>query len=384
MKYHVFIGSTLDDLKNERKELPRIVTELGHIPVMADYIDGDGRNAPKLLQKAIEDCDYFLALVAHKYADDTGNPSPLFGECSIATKKGIPVLALIIDEKARWKPAKREKDQALAAKLEDFKARLLSGPSETWQNTPDLCGKAQTLLVQELSLNARPGWVRADRQIDQTVANEISRLSRENDDLRRQLLRDEAMPFRLKDEEDDALKVLSLNRLTLSFYYAPGDNWENARQFRYIRIFKTLVPELVIGKTTSEISRFLGTVLNPALERTVRKDYPTPSNSIKKIMADFSVLKLVKCTQSDAKHPDNEVWEITEYGKGLYSAYRIRQMNRVLEKKSAERDALQNAVQDQAPEDTDAENQALQKQASEKQSLEKQISLRRQAKKQDE
>jgi len=334
MKYHIFIGSTLDDLKSERRELPRIVTELGHTPVMADFLDGSAGSVSKLLQKTIEECDYFIALVAHRYGGPDGI-SPLFGECAVAARKGIPVLALIIDDKARWKPAKRETDETLVRRLDEFKSKLRGGPFATWSNIPDLCQKAQSLIVQELSLNSRPGWVRADRIIDPTVANEISRLSSENDDLRRRIVRDDGASFaKLQDEEDRALKVLALNKVTLSFYYAPGDNWESPRQFRYIRIFKILVPELVLGKTTSEISRFLGTVLNPDLDRTVRRDYPTPSNSIKKIMTDFSLLKLVKCTHGEEKHADNEVWEITEYGKELYSAYRMRQLDRALVKKA--------------------------------------------------
>jgi len=335
MKYHVFIGSTLDDVKSERRELPRIVMELGHVPVMADFLDDGARNASRFLRKTIEECDFFVALVAHKYRGAEGTASPLFAECSIAAKKGVPILGLVIDEKARWKPAKKETDEASIRKLDDFKEKLKSGPCETWSNTPDLCNKAQSLLVQELNLQARPGWVRAEKVIDSTVANEISRLSAENDDLRGRVLRDDGAAFaKLKDEEDRALKVLALNRVTLSFYYAHGENWENTRQFRYIRVFKILVPELVLGKTTSEISRFLGTVLNPDLDKTVRKDYPTPSNSIRKIMADFSVLKLVKCVQGEERHADDEVWEVTEYGKELYSAYRLRQLEKVVAKKS--------------------------------------------------
>jgi hypothetical protein len=334
MKYHIFIGSTLDDLKNERKELFRIVMELGHIPVMADYLDGDARNNLKLLQKIIEECDYFIALVGHKYSAADGKVLPLVTQCSMAAKKGIPVLALIIDEKARSKPAKKEKDPALISKLNDFKSRLQEGPYETWLNSPDLCQKAQSLLVQELNVNTRPGWVRAEKQIDSTVANEISRLSSENAALRRQvILDDSAAVNRLREQLKQALKVLALNKVTLSFYYASGDNWENSRQFRYIRIFKLLVPELALGKNTAEISRFFGTVLNPDLEKTVRKDYPTPSNTIKKIMADFSMLRLVKCVNDGEGTAGDEVWEITEYGKELYSAYRMRQLEKALVKK---------------------------------------------------
>ena len=334
MKYHIFIGSTLDDLKNERKELFRIVMELGHIPVMADYLDGTARNAPKLLQKAIEECDYFVALAAHKYSGSGGGISPLITEYSIAAKKGVPVLALVIDDKARSKPAKKEKDPAFIRKLNDFKAKLRSGPCETWSNITDLCLKAQTLLVQELGIRAQPGWVRADKIIEPTVANELSRLSSENDALRRRIsLESGEVGAKLRDQLKHDLKVLALNKVTLSFYYASGNNWEHPLQFRYMRVFKLLVPELALGKKTAEISRFLGTVLNPDLDKTVRKDYPTPSNTIKKIMADFSMLKLVKCINEEEVTAGDEIWEITEYGKELYSAYRMRQLEKVLIKK---------------------------------------------------
>jgi len=334
MKYHIFVGSTLDDLKNERKEISRIIMELGHVPVMADYLDGDARNNQKLLQKIIEECDYFIALAANKYSAPDGEVTPLVTQCSIAAKKGIPVLALIIDEKARSKPAKKEKDPALIGKLDELKAKLREGPYETWTNIPDLCQKAQTLLLQEININPQPGWVRAEKLIDPIVANELSRLSSENDALRRQVkIDDSALVSKLRDQLKQAMKVLALNKITLSFYYASGDNWENSRQFRYIRIFKLLVPELALGKNTADISRFLGTVLNPDLDKTVRKDYPTPSNTIKKIMADFSMLKLIKCTNGENVSAGDEIWELTEYGKELYSAYRMRQLEKALVKK---------------------------------------------------
>jgi hypothetical protein len=335
MKYHIFIGSTLDDLKNERKELPRIVMELGHIPVMADYLDNTAKNSQSLLKKIIEECDYFIALAAHKYSSSDGEVLPLVAQCSIAAKKGIPVLALVIDDKARSKPAKKEKEEALVRKLNDFKAKLREGPCESWLNIPDLCQKAQSLLVQELNINARSGWQRAEKLIEPAVANELSRLSSENDALRRQVKIDDGeAAIKLREELKHAMKVLALNKVTLSFYYASGENWENSRQFRYIRIFNLLVPELELNKNTAEISRFLGTVLNPDLDKTVRKDYPTPSNSIKKIMADFSMLKLVRCINEEEKGAGNEIWEITEYGKELFSAYRMRQLDKALVKKS--------------------------------------------------
>ena len=334
MKYHIFIGSTLDDLKNERRELPRIVMENGHIPVTADHIDFSAKDAPQLLQKTIEECDYFLALTAYRYCATDEKTSPLEREYAIAVKREIPVLALVLDEKARWKATKKEKDPALIKKQEAFRQRLLLGDSASWLNTSDLCQKAQSLLIRQININHQTGWVRANRAIEPQVANELARLSSENEMLRRQKnIEGGKIVARLREQMKKALKVLALNRVTLSFYYATGDNWENTRQFRCLRLFKLLVPELALGKTTAEISRFLGTVLNPDIEKPVRKDYPTPSNTIKKIMADFAMLKLVRCINGEGGNADDEIWEITEYGKELYSGYRMRQLEKVFAKK---------------------------------------------------
>jgi hypothetical protein len=184
-----------------------------------------------------------------------------------------------------------------------------------------------------MCVNPRPGKVRGDSVIDPAGGNEIARLSRENAALRPKVdFSGSGGSGRLRDDLKQTLKVLALNKVSLSFYYTSGDNWENTRQFRFIRLFKLLVPELALGKTTAAISRFLGTVLNPDLDKTVRKDYPTPTNTIKKIMTDFSVLKLVKCTNFEETAGD-EVWEITEHGQELYAAYRLRQLEKNIVKK---------------------------------------------------
>ncbi|MDR1574598.1 MAG: DUF4062 domain-containing protein [Treponema sp.] len=323
MQYHLFVGSTLDDLKNERRELFRIIMELGHVPLTAEYIDPSEKDSRRLLQKTIEECDYFVALSAYRYAAET--------EYAIAVQKGIPVIALIIDEKARWKASKKETDAEMIQKVAEYQRKLRAGAHETWLGTADLCQKAQSVLIREMNLNPRAGWVRGDEAIRPLVANELARLSGENDMLRRQIkIGSGEMVARLREQMRKALKLLALNTAPLSFYYVSGDNWENTRQFRYLRIFKLLAPELALGKTTSEVSRFLGTVLNPDLEKTVRKDYPTPSNTIKKIMADFELLRLVKCANSG--NAGDEIWEITEYGKELYSTYRLRQLEKALKR----------------------------------------------------
>jgi hypothetical protein len=322
-KYLVYISSTHDDLKTERLELTRIVSELGAVPVTMDGFDITVEEDCKIIRKTIEDCDYFLNLTAHKYGEAAGKYYALELEYCIAAKARIPVLALIIGEKARWKETKKEKDPAVKKALEAFKKRLEGHTHDTWVNLGDLRQKALTLLSREMNLNPRRGWVPSTEAVEASVANELSRLIRENDILRSRINMDGTdIVKKVKEQIKSGLKVLATNRISLSFYYTNGENWENTRVFRYIKLFRLLTPELSTPKTAADISHFLGNILNPDPEKTVRRDYPAPSNTIKKIMSDFALLKLVKCSGTG----DDEAWEMTEYGKEAFAAYRLHQM----------------------------------------------------------
>ncbi|GHU84215.1 hypothetical protein FACS189473_0870 [Spirochaetia bacterium] len=320
-KYHIFISSTHDDLKNERLALCRIIFELGHIPICMDPFDITDKNGWRTIKKNIGECDYFLALTAHRYGllpDGSGSAEIEYAQ---ALKMEIPVLALVIAGKARWKGTKKEVDPKLIAALDEFKEKLRTHPHAEWTTMQDLKQNARELLTQEMFLNPRGGWAPGIERAGPDVANALGRLVAENEDLKRQVVIQGGDERQWQKKMRHTLELLAANKITLSFFYAPGENWENTIRCRYLRLFKLLVPELYLGKTTSELSRFLGSILNPDLTRSVRRDYPTPSNTIKKIMTDLNLLKLVHYTSGGSE----EVWELTEYGKELYTLYRLRQ-----------------------------------------------------------
>jgi len=331
-KYLVFISSGQEDLRAERREVIRIVTELGAIPVTMDGFDITQEEDSMLIFKAIGECDYFLNLTAYKGGEAVGKSFALEVEYYAAVKAEIPVLALIIDKKARWKDTKKEKDSDAAKALENFKKILETHSFETWAGLVDLKQKALSLLIREMNLNPRMGWIPGELAADQPVANELCRLLRENNSLKNQIKAGGAnLLKKVREQMKHTLKILSQSRISLSFYYTNGQTWENSKSFRYLRLYRLLAPELNIPKTALEISRFLGNILNPDLDKTVRKDFPVPSNTIKKIMADFCALDLVKFTETALS--DDEVWDLTEYGKETYTIYRLRQMEMKLPQK---------------------------------------------------
>ena len=330
-KYHVFISTAQDDLRAERRELIRIVTELGAIPVTMDAFDITDENDCRIIRKSIDECDYFINITAYKGGAAIGKSFTLEYEYLCALKAKVPVMALVINEKARWKAAKKDKKEEALKALEGFKTKLENHPCEKWMNISDLKQKALFLLTREMNLNPRRGWAPSTEVMDASVANEMSRLIRENETLKNETeLEENEIIKKLKEQIKNTIRLLSNNRISISFYYTDGEKWENPSDFRYIRLFKLLAPELRTAKTVTEITHFLGNILNPDLQRIVRKNFPAPSNTIKKIMSDFTLLKLVKSKPSIAVNgmTNGEEWEMTEYGKEILAAYRIRQMKR--------------------------------------------------------
>jgi hypothetical protein len=303
---------------------------MGHIPVCMDSVDITEKNGWRIIKQNIAESDYFVSLIAHRYGllpeKLGGKISSTEIEYAQAIRERVPVLALIIDDKARWKAAKKDDDPSLLAALDEFKEKLKSHPHAEWLNMQDLKQSVRELLGRETALNPRDGWVPGSERTSPETANALGRLIAENDKLRRRIAVRDGAGGRLQKRIRRVLELLAANRVSLSFFYTEGENWENTIECGFLKIFRLLVPELYLGKSISEISRFLGNILNPDLSRFIRKDFPTPSNTIKKIMTDFHSLHLVQYISNT----NEEVWQISDYGKEIYSFYRQRQLDKIV------------------------------------------------------
>ncbi|WP_207104711.1 hypothetical protein, partial [Arundinibacter roseus] len=155
-------------------------------------------------------------------------------------------------------------------------------------------------------------------------SNEVSRLSKENSDLREKL-----SSFRInekKKEEDHILNTLNIlrkNNRTISFFYKNGKDWEEKTEFELYKVFNLIAPELMIENSTRRCLDFTGIMLNPQRKRELRSPSPIPTNTMKTILADMMVLDLIK--PSDKKHQikdTNEYWSLTDFGKTVYKMIR--------------------------------------------------------------
>lgn len=185
-KYQVFISSTYEDLKDERREVTWAVLKEGHIPAGMENFPATDDRGWKIIQKTIDVSDYYVLLVAGRYGTkDQTCISWTEREYDYAVEKKVPVLAFIREDAFITK----DKTDAETAKLDAFKKRLREHHAKTWTTADKLVAEVTAALrygIQddEDSGTMRPGWIRGDQIPSLKVMDELARLSKENADLR--------------------------------------------------------------------------------------------------------------------------------------------------------------------------------------------------------
>jgi len=333
-KYQIFVSSTYEDLQDERDLVIKAILEMGHIPVGMEMFSAGDEQQWKLIQTQINDCDYYVIISAFKYGSLDGDIGYTEKEYEYAVQIGVPVLGFLIDEGVDWPANKIEKNALKVEKLELFKNKIRSKIVSFWKDKNDLYGKVSISLMKQFNTNPRIGWVKATEQTGPEVLKEISRLSNENSELRMQLdiLRKNS-ELELKNEANKLIEMLKHNKRSISFYYSYGKSWENTSEFTLLEIFNYLAPELMIENSTIKCANYLGQMLNPENKRKVRNEWPIPSNSTRRILADLNVLEIIQ--PSPKKHSikdDNEYWSLTEAGKKLFKVVRREILDKNLEK----------------------------------------------------
>jgi hypothetical protein len=186
-KYQIFVSSTYNDLVREREVVIKAILEMGNIPVGMEMFSAADEEQWKLIARQIQESDYYVVIIAHRYGSTVEGVSYTEKEYDFAVSQGIPVLGFVIAESAAW-PADRF-ERSASDQITRFKAKVQSKPVNFWTSADDLHGKVAISLMKQFATTPRPGWIRSTEAIDPTVVNELTRLSEENHRLRDELER---------------------------------------------------------------------------------------------------------------------------------------------------------------------------------------------------
>lgn len=323
-KYQIFVSSTYEDLKEERDLVIKAILEMGHIPVGMEMFSAGDEQQWKLIQTQIDDCDYYILILAFRYGSLDGNVGYTEKEYDYALSKKLPTLGFVIEENVAWSAKKIDKESLKVEKLALFKEKVQGRIVSYWKDKNDLYGKVSIALMKQFNTNPREGWVKSTEQIGPEVLKEISRLSNENAQLRAEVkLCEEQKSNEQKSEFEKLIITLKHNKRKISFYYEDSVDWEDKTDFSLLEIFNLLAPELVIENTTKYCSRYMGLMLKPSKKRVIRDEWAVGSNVVKRVLADLNVLEILH--PSAKKHSvkdENQYWALTDIGKKLFKEVR--------------------------------------------------------------
>jgi hypothetical protein len=263
-KYQVFVSSTFADLHKEREAVIYEILKARQIPAGMESFPATDDRGWKVIQRTIDDCDYYVLLVAGRYGtvDKETNLSWTEREYDYAREKGIPVLAFV-RAAGSITLANADTDEKVA-KLAEFKKKVGSSHLyQEWTTSDDLCSKVgpsltSAILDAEADGIARPGWIRGNAVPVDALA-EIARLSKENSELRArvEMLGDKNKPaFELT--LNDVTDPIELKEPIPSYRRAAGTP-NNTAQAEYtalaIRTSRTLWLQADVTNTGAAIAR---------------------------------------------------------------------------------------------------------------------------------
>lgn len=322
-KYQIFISSTFDDLKEERNQVIKAVLEMGHIPVGMEMFSAADVEQWRIISQQIDESDYYVVIVAHRYGSLVDGISYTEKEFLHAAAQKIPIYGFIIDETVDALAKDSESDSKRKLALAKFKTKVKQKPVSFWKNQDDLHGKVAIALGKAFNTTPRVGYSRVSSEISPEISLELSRLSKENAELRMQL----AIATDNKDSDTKAarrsvIEILKSIPRILELRERGKSKWELTAPTNLYEIFMGLGPEMIIEKSVSDSSIFIARMNRPK-GKILSDTFPYASNQMKKLLADFSALGLLQ--PSAKKHPisdKNEYWSLSPEGAEVLKLHR--------------------------------------------------------------
>src|ERR1017187_2098080 len=161
-RYQVFVSSTFTDLIDERRAVMQALLELNCIPAGMELFPASTDDQWTLIQRVIDDCDYYLVIVGGRYGSmDAQGISYTEKEYDYAVQQGKPVMGFVHGQPGDIPARFTDRDALVAAKLEAFRSKVQQRMCRFWTNADELGGVVSRSYVQLLKTHPAEGWVKS-------------------------------------------------------------------------------------------------------------------------------------------------------------------------------------------------------------------------------
>lgn len=182
-RFQIFISSTYEDLKDERRAVEEVVISTGDFPVQMEAFPAADEDQFEFIKSLIDQCDYYVLIIAGRYgtqADD--GLSYTEKEYRYAVSKNVPVLVMLHSDRGNLSADKTEEAATGKKKLARFISEASDGRLRKGWNTVDgLKLAVREALEHAKATKPRTGWVRGNSVASIEALEELNSLRKENE-----------------------------------------------------------------------------------------------------------------------------------------------------------------------------------------------------------
>ena len=187
-KYSIFISSTFEDLKEERRAVQDTVIKTGDFPVQMESFPAADEAPFDLISSLLNECDYYILIIGGRYGKpDHDGLSYTHKEYRYAIEREIPVLVMLHGDRGRITADRIESTDDGKARLEDFIAEVSGKHRKTWTTIGELQHEVLQALNHAKQTKPRVGWVRGDTVAALETLAELNEVRKEKDKYREAL-----------------------------------------------------------------------------------------------------------------------------------------------------------------------------------------------------
>lgn len=181
-RYQVFISSTFEDLKEERRAVQDAIISTGDFPVQMESFPAADEDQFDFIKSLIDSCDYYVLIIAGRYgtvAED--GLSYTEKEYRYAVSQGVPVLVMVHSDRGSIAADKSEETESGKKQLERFIGEASDGRLRKDWNTKDgLKLAVREALDHSKATKPRVGWVRGNQVSSRQTLEELNEVRKEN------------------------------------------------------------------------------------------------------------------------------------------------------------------------------------------------------------
>ncbi|OFA08807.1 DUF4062 domain-containing protein [Duganella phyllosphaerae] len=269
-RYQVFVSSTYDDLREERKAVMQGLLELDCFPAAMELFSAADSDQWTLIKKVIDDSDYYVVVVGGRYGSlGPDGMSYTEMEYRYALEQRKPIIGFVHADPGQIPSAKTEQSAEGRDKLQLFKELVLKKLCRRWSSPADLQSGVIVGVLHLMRNNPAVGWVKATPS-GEVNAEELIKYRRRIDELEALLLASAPPPFPIEDlSQGDELCELRYNFQSARVGQGASSH-DSTVMLTWNTIFAVVGPDLLNGTTESVLKASIGSRIKQEVEADLK------------------------------------------------------------------------------------------------------------------